>query len=239
MKPEELYIEIVEYCRANSDEAIVKKYSKYFKEGVYDAYGLSQELLTGKVKEILARKDVNPGIIRETSKILVKSVKYEEPSFAVMFYRALVKQSDRRTFDDITVWFETGINNWAHSDFICGELLFHLLKNEIISYTDLFEWTKAINKFQRRAIPVCLIKTLRYTPDFHDYFLLIEPLMTDPAREVHQGVGWFLREAWKKQPEKTELFLLKWKEKSARLIYQYACEKMSPEGKNLFRRTKI
>jgi 3-methyladenine DNA glycosylase AlkD len=239
MLPEEIYIEIVEYCRANSNEAIVKKYSKYFKEGVYDAYGLSQELQTNKVKEILSRKDVDYNLIRQTSKILIRSVKYEEPSFAIMFYRSFVKHFDRQVFDDLTHWYETGINNWAHSDFICGELLFPLLKEEIITYNDLDTWITATNKFQRRSVPVSLIKTLKYTVDIQNFFNLIEPLMIDPAREVHQGVGWLLREAWKKQPEMTELFLVKWKEKSPRLIFQYAGEKMSPDGKKQFRRTKI
>jgi len=84
MNPDELYNVIVKFCRSNSDEAIVKKYSRYFKNGVYDAYGLSQDLLNGKVKEILARKDVDPEIVRETSKLLIRSSKYEEPSFAPM-----------------------------------------------------------------------------------------------------------------------------------------------------------
>ena len=55
--------------------------------------------------------------------------------------------------------------------------------------------------------------------------------MTDPEREVHQGAGWFLRQALGKNKEETEKFMLKWNEKSPRLIFQYACEKMSPEEK--------
>jgi len=238
MNPDELYNVIVKFCRSNSDEAIVKKYSRYFKNGVYDAYGLSQDLLNGKVKEILARKDVDPEIVRETSKLLIRSSKYEEPSFALMFYRANVKHFDRQTFNDIAIWFETGIHNWAHSDFICGELLFPLLKKEIIHINDFAPWIVAPNKFQRRAVPVSMIKTLKSTNNFLPLFSLIEPLMTDPEREVHQGDGWFLREAWKKNKEDTEKFLYKWKEKSPRLIFQYACEKMSHEEKIRFRRTK-
>jgi 3-methyladenine DNA glycosylase AlkD len=239
MKPEELYDEIMSFCKSNADEAIVKKYSKYFREGVYDAYGLTQELQTCKVKEILSREDVDYNLIRETSKILVRSGKYEGPSFAVMLYHSMEKQFNRQIFDDIASWYETGINNWAHGDYISIELVFPLLKKEIISYNDLKNWIAASNKFQRRAVPVSLIKTLKYTPEFQNYFGLIEPLMIDPEREVHQGIGWFLREAWKKQPDITEIFLMKWKEKSPRLIFQYACEKMSPEGKNRFRRTKL
>jgi len=191
-----------------------------------------------KIKEILNREDVDFQVIRATCKLLVKSRKYEEPSFALLFYRSFVKHFERGTFSDLAVWFETGINNWAHSDSICGELLFPLLKKNHISYADLKPWITAKNKFQRRAVPVSLIKTLRTTNDIAPYLHLIEPLMTDPEREVHQGAGWFLREAWKLKREPTEEFLLKWKDISPRLIFQYACEKMNVEEKMRFKRTK-
>ena len=238
MKPEDLYGEIVAFCKSNTDEAIIKKYSKYFKGGQYDAYGLPQHLLQNKITDILNRSGIDFQIIRETSRLLVRGTKFEEVSIAFMFYKSFIKTFDKSTFSDLTIWFESGIHNWAHTDSISGDLLFYLLNKKIISYSDFRPWIKGQNKFQRRAVPVSLIKTLKYTKEFQSYFKLIEPLMTDPEREVHQGVGWFLREAWKLQPEQTEIFLLKWKDISPRLIYQYACEKMSQEQKNRFKRTK-
>lgn len=62
--------------------------------------------------------------------------------------------------------------------------------------------------------------------------------MLDAERVVHQGLGWFLREAWKIKKEETESFLLKWKNQAPRLIYQYATEKMSTEEKNVLRKRK-
>jgi hypothetical protein len=40
--PLSLYTNLIDYCHAHSDEAIVKKYSRYFKEG-YDACGVDKE----------------------------------------------------------------------------------------------------------------------------------------------------------------------------------------------------
>jgi 3-methyladenine DNA glycosylase AlkD len=237
MNPGELYEEIVIFCKSNINEDIIKKYSRYFKEG-FDSYGLTQELLYRKVDEITSNKSIDFDLLRETSKMLIKSLKYEESSFAFIFYKKNIKNFSPETFYDITFWFETGINNWAHCDVICGELMYILLKKNIISYKDLKPWIKAKNKFQRRAVPVSLIKLLKTTENFNQYFIFIEPLMTDPEREVHQGAGWFLREAWKKQKEQTETFLLKWKDISPRLIFQYACEKMTSEEKARFKRTK-
>ena len=237
MKPQELYDDIVKYCKSNTNEEIIKKYSRYFKEG-YDSYGLSQELLYEKVDSIIGNKKVDFNLLRETSKILVKSLKYEETSFAILFYRRFSGSFTRETFDDISSWFETGLRNWASCDVICGDTLFVLLTNKIITFKDLKPWISAENKFQRRAVPVSLIKLLKTTRDFNQYFTFIEPLMKDPEREVHQGVGWFLREAWKLQKEPTESFLLKHKEVSPRLIFQYACEKMTPENKQRFKKSK-
>jgi 3-methyladenine DNA glycosylase AlkD len=64
----------------------------------------------------------------------------------------------------------------------------------------------------------------------------VTPLMMDEERVVHQGVGWFLREAWKRQPEPVERLLFEWKDRAARLIFQYATEKMSAQQKERFRR---
>ena len=79
---------------------------------------------------------------------------------------------------------------------------------------------------------------MKISTDFQPWFTFIEPMMHDPAREVHQGLGWFLRETWKKQPEVAEQFLLRFKDTAPRLIFQYATEKMTAEGKERFMRGK-
>jgi 3-methyladenine DNA glycosylase AlkD len=138
----------------------------------------------------------------------------------------------------LEIWFETGINNWAHTDVTCGHLIKPLLLKQIIDINAFDLWRKAKNKYQRRAVPVSLIGILKTTSDFKPLFRFIEPLMRDPERVVHQGVGWFLREAWKLNKPDTEAFLLKWKNDSPRLIFQYACEKMNAEEKLRFKRDK-
>ena len=67
----------------------------------------------------------------------------------------------------------------------------------------------------------------------------IRPMMLDDERVVHQGLGWFLRESWKKQPKPAEAFLAEYKETAARLIFQYATEKMSAAARSRFRRAKV
>ena len=229
--------EIRAYCKANANEANVAKYCRYFK-GEYDAYGLKNGMVEAKVKELLQDKSIMIPQILDLAPELVKSPKYEEPSFALYMLNVRKKFYTREVFDAIGTWFVFGIRNWAHADTLGMWILPDLIKQGIVTMEDFRPWLSSEHKFQRRCVPVTLIKSLKTVPDFNTLFDFIEPLMTDPEREVHQGCGWFLREAWKKNREVTERFLFKHKNTAPRLIIQYATEKMTKEERLRFRREK-
>jgi 3-methyladenine DNA glycosylase AlkD len=237
MRAKELCDEIKSYCRANANESVVKKYSRYFKEG-YDAYGLSREKLEEKVNSILSDKSVDMKLVLEASRKLIKSGKYEETSFAIRLLNEFSEQFTAATFKEVEKWFEIGIINWGHTDVICGMLISQFFEKNIISLEALSDWRKAKNKYQRRAVPVAMLELISATGDYALLFDFIEPLMTDNERVVHQGLGWFLREAWKIKKKQTETFLFKWKNDAARVIFQYATEKMTPEQKKRFKKEK-
>lgn len=237
MTPTQLFEDIHNFCFTNSNEEIVKKYARYFKEG-YDAFGNSQELFLQKIKEITENKALTIELVYQTAPLLIKTGKYEETSFAIVLLKHFHKTFDEQTFHHISSWFDIGIENWAHNDVICSELLSVLLLKKNMPYTHFKSWRESERRFKRRAVPVALIKLLKKTEDFVSLFNFLEPLMKDNERVVHQGMGWFLREAWKIQPTVTEEFLLKWKDTAPRLIFQTATEKMSPIEKERFRKTK-
>lgn len=235
--PQALYTDLVAYCQANADEAMVKKYSRYFKDE-YHAYGVTFPLMQQKLQSVMADYPPDLKTVLETSRLLLKCINYEETSFALMMVKALKKDYTAETFVEIGHWFDIGIRNWAHTDALCSEILSVFLLKKIVDYKALAGWRTGANKFQRRAVPVALIKLLKETADHREFFSFIEPLMMDPAREVHQGCGWFMRESWKIRPLPAEEFLLKYKDTAPRLIFQYATEKMSPANKERFRRKK-
>ncbi len=237
MNPNKIIADFREFCRENSDPAIVQKYSRYFKDG-YIGWGLPSGMFDTKVEEILALPGMDLSTALIMSETLVRSPKYEEVSLAIRMTLKLQKQWTPETFQAVEHWFSIGITNWAHTDYICGDLLSLMFKKGFITLETLSNWRYAKNKFQRRAAVVSLIKPMKLSVDFQAYFDFIDPMMMDPEREVHQGLGWFLREAWKKQPERTETFLMKYKNSAARLIFQYACEKMIPDKKQRFKKTK-
>jgi 3-methyladenine DNA glycosylase AlkD len=142
-----------------------------------------------------------------------------------------------RTFRTLGGLFAFGIGNWAHADMLGMYIMPKFLKQEILNPDDFREWINSPFKYQRRTVPVTFIKVLDPSRGYQHLFDIIEPLMTDSERVVHQGAGWFLREAWKKDATQTEPFLFKYKETAARLIFQYATEKMTKEQKERFRRS--
>lgn len=236
MSPAELASEIREYCVENADPATVEKYSHYFKEG-YDAYGLSLQQVEDTVLDIL-EGGAGYKLIQQTCRILVRSPKYEETSFAILLTKAFEKDFTLKTFEDLEFWFLFGIRNWAHADVISGELIYPMLKQKIIDLSTLEPWRVAENKFQRRAVPVSLIKHMKVTKDLPLFLEFLSPMMMDADREVQQGLGWFLREAWKVRKEETETFLFQWKDKAPRLIFQYATEKMNASEKAKYKKEK-
>lgn len=229
--------EIRNFCAANADEKQAAKYSRYFKEG-YDAYGISNDIWKRHELDFYkAYKDyLGLNGFLDLGGLLLESGKYEEASFAICSIKPFFRQFTVDTFHSIGGWLDGGIRNWAHTDVLCGEVLSQFFKNGVVSLSDMSYWRESPSKWKRRAVPVSMIVMLKITEDYDQLLNFIRPLMLDEERVVHQGLGWFLREAWKKKAEPVEAFLLEWKDSAPRLIFQYATEKMTPENKARFRR---
>jgi 3-methyladenine DNA glycosylase AlkD len=251
-RPEQLAREIQAYCAAHADPEGARKFERYFREG-YDAWGMLDRNHPFFNEQQAAWSEAYAGIglggFLRVGEILFASGKYEEASISIRFVENLLPQVDAATALSLSRWFEAGLRNWAHADVLCNQLLSPLLRDGRLSAEDLAPWRSSPLRFQRRAVAVALItvlpalkkgeaaspadrRTIRHLLDF------LEPMMLDQERVVHQGLGWFLREAWKKDAGTVEPFLLRFKDTAARLVYQYATEKMTAEGKARFRAVK-
>jgi len=240
MNSAELIDSIRDYCKTNANEEVVIKSGRYFKDGKFQGYGLNAPLIYAKVKELLKTPGISLDVVLEATPSLLKSEMFEEITMTLLLVNGFGKQFSKPLLKEIETWYAFTIQNWAHADTLGMFILPQFLNNKVINYIDFKPWIASPYKFKRRCVPVTLIKFLKSKTidDFTPVFRFIEPLMTDPEREVHQGVGWFLREAWKLKPKETEDFLLKWKNIAPRLIIQYATEKMKPEEKLRFRKQK-
>jgi len=238
-KIEERFLEIRRFCEKNANPEIVKKYSRYFAEG-YDAYGLDRKTYESQRDKWLELwgKDFTLDDFVFLGNKLIATGKYEEASFAIGFIYSLTDKFTAETFDKLGGWLENGIVNWAHTDVLSSKALSYFITKKIVEIGSLKEWNDSVSKWKRRSVPVTLIDALKMDVSLERLFHIIEPLMLDSDKFVQKGLGWFLREAWKICPEKTEDFLLKWKDTCGRTIIQYATEKMDKENRSRFRRAK-
>ena len=237
-----LVSEVRAYCAANADAVNAIKYTRYFKEG-YDAWGLlgNDHPLWTEMEPQWYQAHAQRGIsfFLNVGEELFRSGKYEEGSVAIRLLEHFVDQIDAPHILQLALWFDGGIRNWAHTDVLCSEIVEPLLVSGVVSYEVLTPWRESAHRYQRRAVPVAMLGLLK-TDDrpVEPLLQFLRPLMVDPERVVNQGLGWFLRETWKKWPDAVETLLSEFKDVAPRVIYQYATEKMPPERKALFRRAR-
>jgi 3-methyladenine DNA glycosylase AlkD len=231
--------EIQKFFAKNKNPENVKKYSKFFKEG-YDAYGLDGKTIETKRAELIDKYKDTLGLdgFLELGSELLKSGKYEEASLAVTFPSFFKDQLNKKNLKTFKSWLDKGVQNWAHVDILCAEVIKVMLTAKIINYTDFSEWRYSKSKWTRRAVPVSLLHLIKEKVDHRELLVFITPLMQDDERVVQQGAGWFLREIWKIKPRPAESFLLKYKDTAPRLIIQYATEKMNREEKLKYKADK-
>ncbi len=231
--------EIREFFMKNSDPEIVKKYSRYFKDG-FDGFGIDQKVFENQrdlwIEEWKDQMSISDYL--QLGDALMLKGKYEEKSLAIAFLNAERRHYTPATFERIGHWFKMGISDWASTDVLCMLVLSSFLIDEIISFEELGQWSSSDSEWQRRAVPVTLVELIKEGLKPETALPLIEPLMLDDSQYVQKGIGTLLRGLWKKFPEEIEGFLLKWKDQCGRLIVQYASEKMDKERRKQFRRQK-
>ncbi len=240
MNKEELkHKEIVEFFHANSDESVIKKYSRYFKEG-YDAYGIDSKTIESQKTKWLDswKNEMTIDDYMNLGDILISTGKFEEADFAIQFISSKQDDFSIEIFNRIGKWLENGIQNWGNTDVLCMVVLCEFIYNKIVQPKDFTSWTESISKWRRRAVPVTFVEAIKKGHKIEPILSVIELLMEDDEEDVQKGLGTLLREIWKKQPETAEAFLLKWKDSCGRKIIQYATEKMEKDSKKRFKRSK-
>jgi 3-methyladenine DNA glycosylase AlkD len=229
------------YCSAHQDLSKLPKWQRYFREG-FDSWGLldkNDPLWTTKKGQWLDEfADIGVDGFIDSGSLLFSSGKYEEGSLAIHFVTAYMDQLTALEIRKLGAWFQAGIANWAHTDVLCGMILSPMLQRGALGISELEQWRTSPYKFQRRAVPVAMLGLLKTKATTSSLLRFIAPLMLDDERVVHQGLGWFLREAWKRERAPVERFLLEWKDQAPRLIFQYATEKMTAAERARFKKTR-
>jgi 3-methyladenine DNA glycosylase AlkD len=230
--------EIREFCESHSDPEIIKRFSKYFKEG-YDGYGIEKNVIEKQIDHWIEQwKDemtIDSWLMLGDE---LQRGRYDEKNLAIVFIQTQRNNYTKDTFNRIGNWFDYGINNWATTDVLCMFVLSDFLIDKVIDLDDLKSWNDSESEWKRRAVPVTLIELIKKDLSPEDAIYTIEPLMSDKSEYVQKGIGTLLRGLWKKYPLEIEEFLLKWKDSCGRFIIQYSTEKMDNEYKKKFKKNK-
>jgi 3-methyladenine DNA glycosylase AlkD len=141
--------------------------------------------------------------------------------------RAFRKQ-DLRRFER---WLRTHVTTWAHTDHIAPHLVAPLLERFPELNASVFKWTRARNRWVRRAAAVCYVIHGR-RGRFHDEILRVaEALLEDEDDMVQKGVGWMLKEAAKADERAVVAFLMQRRDRAPRLVLRYATEKVGKRNR--------
>jgi len=227
------------FFRKNADPEIVKKYARFFRDG-YDAYGADPKIYSKQLDIWFdeTSKDFRISDYKKLFGMLLESGKEEEFGVVNRFLSHMQKHHSKSLFKSIRTWIGKYYRNWAQIDSLCSQVLSPMMLNGVISHDDLLAWHNHDSKWVRRCIPVTTVYAFYKDKKLPPVKKVADLMVNDPVREVGQGVGWMLRDAWKVYPKEIERLLLKHVETGNRTAYQYACEKMDKEYRKKFRRPK-
>ncbi len=165
------------------------------------------------------------------SERLLKKGYFEECGIAIDLMEMSNTQFTEKTFYMFEDWLNKYVKNWAHCDTLCNHSVGILVERYTRLIGELKKWTGSKNRWVRRASTVSLILPARKGLFLKEVFEVSEKLMTDNDDMVQKGVGWLLKEASKKHEKEVVKFLLKWKDKTSRVVLRYATEKVSKSNR--------
>lgn len=160
---------------------------------------------------------------------LLKSKIHEHRLVALLILVDQYTRGDAKTQDALFAFYLANakrVNNWdlvdSSAPYIVGA---HLLTRPRKLLRDL---AKSENLWERRIAIVSTLWLIR-AGDIEDTFAVSKLLLKDEHDLIHKAVGWMLREAGKKSPERLREFLAKHHVRMPRTALRYAIERF-PES---------
>ena len=214
-----------------SDPENADNMKRYFREPI-ETYGLSAP----DVKEIAKRHytplkgDLQTAI--EVADSLIKSRNLDEASVGIRLMQRMARNLDTGHFELLDGWVDH-LTNWANTDGFSTWVISPIVKRDPSLVESLIGWTSSGNRWRRRAAAVSLVPIARGGEMLEEAFTIADRLMEDDDDMVQKGVGWLLKEASKKNPEKVRGYLLNWRDRTSALVLRYASEKLPKDRRVL------
>lgn len=153
---------------------------------------------------------------------------YHEERLTAIFillhkFKIAKKTHDERYWVDLYLQKIDRINNWDLVDSSAPYLLGVWLEDKDRSI--LYAFAQDPSLWKNR---IAVLSTFHFIKknDLRDLLQLSEQLLSHPHDLMHKAIGWMLREAWKRDPQRIENFIEKHIAKMPRTLLRYAIEKM-------------
>ena len=219
---------ITNKLQALSDAEKREVFPKFFKAGKGE-YGEGDRFLGVTVPNIRAiakqHKDISIEEIRE----LIQSEWHEVRLCALIIMVEKSKKKDealRKELFNLYLSQTKRINNWDLVDlscrFIIGEYL--LAKSRDI----LYQLAQSPLLWDNRIAIVSTYAFIR-KGQLEDTYALSDLMMQHPHDLMHKAIGWMLREAGKRNPERLYDYVMSHRADMPRTMLRYAIEKFSPK----------
>lgn len=217
--------QIFDAMTSRSDDEKKVVLPRFFKTGK-GQYGEGDKFIGVTVPNIrvVAKefKDVDFEVIRE----LMKSPWHEMRMCALLILVNNSKKNVSKETFDFYLMQTKYINNWDLVDLSAPQIVGKYLLNK--ERDVLYRLAESELLWDNRIAIVSTLAFIRNN-DLEDTYNLSIKMMWHKHDLMHKAIGWMLREAGKRDPERLYFFVKEWKSQMPRTMLRYAIEKFDVE----------
>jgi len=213
-----------------------KEKSEYFFKTDNGGYSEHDKFIGVSMPNIrcIAKKFIDMSLLDVAS--LLHSEIHEDRLCALVILSEQSKKANKLERSKITKCYlknKKWVNNWDLVDVSAHYILGNYILDNPEKRGILDTLVISKNMWDRR---IAIVSTwiMNRTGKIDETLILSEKLLEDKEDLIHKAVGWMLREAWKKEPERVEDFLKQHYNRLPRTTLRYAIERMEEGKRKIF-----
>ena len=223
---------ITNKLQALSDAEKREIFPKFFKAGKGE-YGEGDRFLGVTVPNIRAIAKLHKDISIEEIRELIQSEWHEVRLCALIIMVEKSKKKDealRKELFNLYLSQTKRINNWDLVDLSCRFIIGEYLLDK--SRDILYQLAQSSLLWDNRIAIVSTYAFIR-KGQLEDTYALSDLMMQHPHDLMHKAIGWMLREAGKRDPERLYDYVMSHRADMPRTMLRYAIEKFSPKERTI------
>ena len=223
---------ITNKLQALSDAEKREIFPKFFKAGKGE-YGEGDRFLGVTVPNIRAIAKLHKDISIEEIRELIQSEWHEVRLCALIIMVEKSKKKDealRKELFNLYLSQTERINNWDLVDLSCRFIIGEYLLDK--SRDILYQLAQSPLLWDNRIAIVSTYAFIR-KGQLEDTYALSDLMMQHPYDLMHKAIGWMLREAGKRNPERLYDYVMSHRADMPRTMLRYAIEKFSPKERTI------